>query len=147
MRDAAILSVAQIESLDLGALLRFWQSDVGRKILAAPRDQIQHELPFTTRFELRELETLAAEAIAGRANASNDFVVVQGQVDVAVLLPEEIWILDVKTDAVDEQNWQARAAEYEPQLRLYALALERIYRRPVRARWLYLFSVGRLVAF
>jgi hypothetical protein len=35
---------------------------------------------------------------------------------------------------------------YEPQLKLYALALGRIYRRPVTESWLHFFSLKKSVA-
>jgi len=73
---------------------------------------------------------------------AGEFVVVQGIADLVVLLDEEIWLLDFKTDDVKGTELQARAQEYEPQLRLYALALERIYQRPVTRRWLHFLSVG-----
>jgi len=63
--------------------------------------------------------------------------VVTGVVDLAVLLPGEIWILDFKTDAATADDWQKKAAVYQPQMHLYALALSRIYRRPVTRCWLH----------
>jgi ATP-dependent exoDNAse (exonuclease V) beta subunit len=39
----------------------------------------------------------------------------------------------------------AKLAVYEPQLKLYALALERIYQRPVKHRWLHWLHLGKTV--
>ena len=75
----------------------------------------------------------------------NEFIVVQGVVDLAVLLPEEIWLIDFKTDRVAPKQIAARAQEYEPQIRLYAGALSRIYCRPVSGCWLYFLTQKKSV--
>jgi hypothetical protein len=61
-------------------------------------------------------------------------VSVQGVVDLAVIRDDEIWVLDFKTDRVLDVSGKIEG--YTPQLRLYALALERIYGRPVTQVWL-----------
>ena len=50
----------------------------------------------------------------------NEFVVVQGVADLVVLLPEEIWLVDFKTDEVSPNELAERRRHYEPQLKLYA---------------------------
>jgi ATP-dependent helicase/nuclease subunit A len=77
---------------------------------------------------------------------ANEYIVVQGVIDLAVLLPEAIWLVDFKTDRVSEGDLDEHAARYRAQLALYALALERIYRRPVTERWLHFLHLRRSVA-
>jgi len=76
----------------------------------------------------------------------DEFVVVQGFADLAVILPAEIWLVDFKTDRVDNAELPAVVSFYEPQLRLYALALARSYRRPVTESWLHFLSLKKSVA-
>ena len=71
-----------------------------------------------------------------------EFVIVQGVMDLAVVTPEEIWVLDFKTDHFAEQELEAKVRLYRPQLTLYARAIARIYGRPVTRRWLHFFAVG-----
>jgi ATP-dependent exoDNAse (exonuclease V) beta subunit len=52
-------------------------------------------------------------------------------VDLAVLLPKEIWLVDFKTDEFGEDERADKIKSYAPQLKLYARALEGIYKRPV----------------
>jgi ATP-dependent helicase/nuclease subunit A len=103
---------------------------------------VRRELPFTARFTPRELAVITGEPMAA---SNEDFVVVQGVADLAVLRADEIWLVDFKTDetAVDEVS--AKVALYEPQLRLYALALERIYRRPITESWLHFLALPKTV--
>jgi ATP-dependent helicase/nuclease subunit A len=128
LEQERILSPEETAVLDFPALAAFWESDLGRKI-RGQASQVHRELRFTARFAAAELAKITGET-ADPALA-DDFVVVQGVADLAVILPAEIWLLDFKTDAVADGGWEARARHYGPQLNLYALALSRIYRRPV----------------
>ena len=65
---------------------------------------------------------------------------VQGAVDLVVLLPQEIWLVDFKTDQVTRKESGAKAREYEAQLRLYSRALGKIYQRPVTRAELYFLT-------
>jgi ATP-dependent helicase/nuclease subunit A len=138
-----ILSADERAILDLDALADFWDSPPGRKICAQPPDFVKRELQFTARFSPAEL----SEITGGKAEAGleNEFVVVQGVADLVVLLPGEIWLLDFKTDRIRPAEPAEKAKIYEPQLKLYARALAKIYSRPVTHGWLYFLSVRRTV--
>jgi ATP-dependent exoDNAse (exonuclease V) beta subunit len=72
---------------------------------------------------------------------AGEFVVVQGVADLVVLLPKEIWLVDFKTDEVRPGELAAKARLYEPQLKLYAHALSRIYdERRVTECWLHFLA-------
>ena len=79
------------------------------------------------------------------AAAGDEFLVVQGFVDLAVILPEEIWLVDFKTDEASGSELIEKVKFYEPQLKLYALALGRIYRRPVTESWLHLLALKKTI--
>src|SRR5262249_19074216 len=103
---------------------------------------VRRELAFTARF--------SPDEVAGADEKSPDlfdqeFVVVQGVADLAVLLPEEIWLVDFKTDELTEAELPERVKHYEPQLRSYAQALSRIYRRPVTQTHLHFLTLQRSV--
>jgi len=139
MAEVGCLPAAEVALLDFPALAAFWQSDLGARIRTHAR-AVRRELAFTARFSATELAALANETPAPELDG--EFVVVQGAVDLAVLLPEEIWIVDFKTDRVapGPEALAAKAQLYAPQLELYARALARIYDRPVSAAWLYFLS-------
>ena len=142
MRADRVLSPEQVAALDFEAVLRFWQSDVGRRI----RSQAAHvhrEVPFTARFSPADLADLKLSA--GLNLPADEFFVVQGAVDLAVILSEEIWILDFKTDQLSPGELPERVAGYAPQIKVYGLALNRIYRRPVKELWLHFLSFGETV--
>ncbi|HEY2952583.1 MAG TPA: UvrD-helicase domain-containing protein [Verrucomicrobiae bacterium] len=143
MQQAARLSAEEVAALNFGTLASFWQSPLGRRIRAQTA-RVQRELPFTARFTPEELATLHLSASAGEL--SGEFIVVQGVVDLAVIQPEEIWVVDFKTDEMTGAELAEKQNLYAPQLQLYALALGRIHRRPVKERWLHFLALGKTVA-
>ena len=146
MKEEGVLSPEEVEWLNFESLLGFWRSEFGRRILAhAPR--VHRELAFTVRFSPADLAELKVRPTSDSATElENEFIIVQGVADLAVILPEEIWLLDFKTDDVAGAELAGKIRVYEPQLRLYARALERIYRRPVTDCRLHFLSCGETVA-
>ncbi len=140
MVAGGILSKEEAGWLDFNSLLKFWQSDVGERIRANAQNA-RRELAFTARFSPAELPAQSATA----KEMSDEFVVVQGVADVAVMLPKEIWLLDFKTDRVTSRDLAAKTEMYKPQLDLYARALEKIYQKPVTQRWLHFLACGETV--
>ena len=135
-----VLSADERGVLDLKAVAAFWSSDAGQKI----RHQAAHvrrELAFTAKFSLNELDGLVGSSRG--APVSNEFVVVQGVADLVVLLPQEIWLVDFKTDEVSAGGLPGKTKLYTPQLKLYAGALAKIYARPVTNCWLYFLAARR----
>ena len=146
-----VLSADERAVLDLEELADFWNSPPGRKIRAQSPDSVKRELPFTARFSPAELDSLVGSSRCDNRTpqrgvpTSNEFVVVQGVADLVVLLPKEIWLADFKTDRVRADELAEKIKIYEPQLKLYAHALEKIYSRPVTNRWLHFLSARRTV--
>lgn len=133
-----LLTREQIACLDFDALSAFWQSEAGRQLLGQS-GQVKRELAFTARFSVADLRQLGAAEFADVGAA--EFVVVQGVMDLAAILPGEIWLLDFKTDHFPAGDLEEKIRAYRPQLELYTLALERIYRRPVTKRWLHFLAL------
>ncbi len=142
METERVLTAEEVAHLDMTGLAEFWQSDIGRDVRTRA-GFVRRELAFTARFTAEELKSGAEPASHLPAE---EFVVVQGVADLVVLLPEEIWLLDFKTDRFREAELAEKVRFYEPQLRLYAQALARIYRRPVSRAYLHFLAVRRSVA-
>ncbi len=137
-----VLSVDERAALDLNAVFAFWASDAGQKIRQHPAD-VRRELPFTARFSPAELGEITGRKPGD--SLADEFIVVQGVADLVVLLPQEIWLVDFKTDAVRADDLPEKTRFYTPQLKLYASALGRIYSRPVTDCWLHFLSVHRTI--
>jgi ATP-dependent helicase/nuclease subunit A len=142
LEQEKVLSADERAALALEDIAAFWNSEPGRKIRAQAAN-VRRELAFTARFSPAELA-----AITGAKSApglEDEFVVVQGVADLVVLLPEEIWLADFKTDEVRPAELPEKTRLYAPQLKLYAHALEKIYSRPVTERWLHFLAAGKTV--
>src|SRR5882724_2888220 len=135
-----ILSEAECEVLNLKNLAAFWNSDFGKDILANAAN-VRRELPFTAKFSPAELDEILGTKSG--ANLENEFVVVQGVADLAVLMPKQIWLVDFKTDEFRAADLPEKIKMYSPQLKLYARALEKIYSRPVENCRLHFLSAQR----
>jgi ATP-dependent helicase/nuclease subunit A len=131
------LKPEEIELLDFKALTAFWTSNVGQQIRKHPA-QVRRELSFTARFTPAELAALTGEPI--EQGLSEEFIVVQGVADLVVVLSDELWLLDFKTDQITFEESAERAKAYEVQLQIYAAALSRIYRQEVSRCWLYFLA-------
>jgi ATP-dependent helicase/nuclease subunit A len=97
----------------------------------------------TARLPAIEIAELVGEPTS--QELAGEFVIIQGVVDLAIILPQEISLIDFKTDAAKPDELQDKVRLYEPQLKLYARALSEIYRRPVSEAWLYFLSVAEAV--
>jgi ATP-dependent helicase/nuclease subunit A len=131
------LSPEEVACLDFEALAAFWQSDVGRQLLGVSA-LIRRELAFTARFAPGELARLGCGEFA--TAGADEFVVVQGAVDLVAFLPGEIWLLDFKTDRFPADQLNEKIEIYRPQLALYAEAIAKIDQRPVTRRWLHFLT-------
>lgn len=137
------LTAEQGAALKLEQVLRFSESDVGRAI-SNRRDAIHRELEFTIAVPYSELSARATNRDEVRSTkvASEDLVIVQGIVDLAVVRNDEIWIIDYKTDHIAASEVPQSITRYAPQLELYRRALEQTYRRPVTRAWLHFLEPG-----
>lgn len=72
-------------------------------------------------------------------------LVLSGQVDLWFEEAGELVIVDYKTDDVTAAEAHQRAGDYEMQLRLYALAVERVVGRPPDKAWLHFLRPNTLV--
>jgi ATP-dependent helicase/nuclease subunit A len=134
------LSADERAALDLAALAAFWNSPLGRKI-RAHSEAVRRELPFTARFSPQELAEITG--LKAGAELEQEFVIVQGVADLLVLRPDEIWLVDFKTDDVSVRDLPEKIRIYSPQVLLYAAALDKIFARKVTLRALHFLAVGR----
>lgn len=140
LKANAILTNEEAEAIDLEKVSAFWASKYGRELLEKA-DRIQRELVFTAKFSRADLKAVGAPLNGDFGDG--EFIVVQGAADLVAILDDEIWLVDFKTDRLPEELLGARVNEYSLQLRIYALALSKIYKRPVTKAYLHFLEIGR----
>lgn len=126
------ISKEQADAVDAESIARFCVSDVGK--MAASGNVIR-EFKFTVLVD-------ASEYFPG---VTEDSVLLQGVVDLAIIEEDGITIVDFKTDRVTDDTLDGVATGYFHQVRAYSQALERIYQKPVKKSLLYFFRLNAFV--
>ncbi|MCO6439019.1 MAG: UvrD-helicase domain-containing protein [Phycisphaerae bacterium] len=137
LKAAGLLREEESGLLDEDALRWFLSGELAQRIARAG-DDYRRELAFIA-LEPAGLFEAAAEAPA------EDRVLVRGVVDGVLVESGAVEIVDFKTDAVEGAKVEERALRYRPQMALYARAMERLFRRPVRAAWLVFLHPRRII--
>ncbi len=140
--SAKIMTHEETQCLDLPAIAAFWKTSLGMEILAH-WPNVKRELAFTSRLKKGDLTNIS---IALPNLPEDDFTVLQGMADLVVLLPDELWIVDFKTDRGNPVELEEKARKYSIQLSLYAFALSQIYRRPANRIYLHFLHYNQTSA-
>lgn len=121
-------------------IFNFWSSETGKMLLSNAKN-LHRELPFTIRMNPKEsgLKIMLSDG------TEDEFVVVQGVIDLCMISENEIWLLDYKTDEMKPDEIEIKNKEYIPQIELYSYALRIIYNRPVTKKWLHYFSIDKTI--
>ena len=131
--DRRLLEDAQRQAVRPARLARFLESETGLRLRRAAT--VRREWPFNVMLRLGEALTDEEAARFGDGE-----LLVQGTID-CCFVEDGAWVLlDYKTDRADDMD--ALRAHYEKQLKVYALALERITGMPVKQRLLCLLESG-----
>ena len=126
------LTAREAEAVDAAAIARLFASPLGQRMLHA--DAVRREFKFSLLCGARELLGVDAP----------EQVMLQGVVDCCLEEDGELVVIDYKTDAIrSEAQLEERRRLYTPQLRAYAAAMERIFRKPVKECVLYFLSAGK----
>ena len=127
------LSQRQAEAVDVPSVLRLFDSELGRRIMAA--DNMRREFRFS----------LLCPAESFFEGGEGEKVLLQGVVDCLIEEKGELTVIDYKTDRVRGSELAERAKSYAGQLRAYAIAVGRITGKPVKQCALYFLDSGETV--
>ena len=127
MKTMRLLSKAQAASIDPARLMAFFNSELGKRVLAV--ENIRREFKFSV--------LLPTELVYGRGEGE---VLLQGVIDLFFEEPDGIVLVDFKSDRVTAATRTARAEEYAGQLNAYAEALSRITGKPIKEKRLFFFA-------
>ena len=137
LTEASRITAQQRKTLRPRALAGFFQSAEGQRLLAS--DTVQREWSFNVM--MRMSEALTNEEAGSYADGE---ILVQGSIDCCFMEGGKWILLDYKTDRSDDP--EALTQRYYGQLRMYALALERVTGIPVGGIYLCLLQSGENIA-
>lgn len=134
MVEREILTPEQAASVSLESILKFFQSQLGRRVLAAKI--VEREIPFTLGLPANKLYPELGE------EGFQEKVVLQGIID-CLAYEDEGWLLiDYKAERLEGDPIKTAVTKYKKQLEFYALAVEAIYGQKVKDKYLYFFEGG-----
>jgi ATP-dependent helicase/nuclease subunit A len=133
-----LLTEKQAKSIDVRKITGFIDSDMGKRMLRS--DQIFREVPFNIELPYKELYPDYPDI-----HSHSDNILLQGVVDCYFEEENGIILIDYKTDFVSVTNAQNIRDKYNVQISYYARALELLTSKPVKEKYIYLFSTGEFV--
>ncbi len=126
----------QTEAEDLQKIHAFFQTDLGQRMQRS--DLIYRELPFTVALDSHLLEPDALPETKP--------VLLQGIID-CIWWEEDGWVLvDYKNDYVRPDAVTDFINRHREQVQLYARSVEKIWKKPVKACYLYMFALDQYVS-
>jgi ATP-dependent helicase/nuclease subunit A len=137
MAAAGMIGEKELALVDRTALEWFVSTPLAQAIREAG-GAYRREFPYIAREPLTFFDRSVVPAC-------DDYVLVRGIVDGILPVADAIGIVDFKTDAVPREEVEGRSKHYRPQMELYARAVSRLWRRPVRTCWLVFLSAMTLV--
>ena len=121
------------ESVDISGIVAFFKSNLGQRLCHSTK--VRRELPFSL--------ILPGERFDAELAGSGEGVFIQGVIDALFDEDDGLVLLDYKTDWVKDSV--ELIDRYAVQLNLYAEAVERIFKQPVKEKYLYVFSTKEAV--
>jgi ATP-dependent helicase/nuclease subunit A len=135
-----MLTQAQSDVVEPDVIVSFFRSALGQRLLRSNR--VHRELPFSYGLPAKEVYGVTDEATA------NETVMLQGVIDCIFEEENGLVLLDYKTDRLKGAGpaaLEGMRERYRMQLDLYAKAVERIWKRPVTGKYIFLFDGAHIL--
>lgn len=134
-----LLTEEQHDMIDVGQIVQFFESDLGKRMLQAKT--INREIPFS-------LSLPTSEAYSDW-KGEQESVLIQGIIDCVFEDDQGLVLLDYKTDGIHdrykdgfEEAKPTLESRYRVQIDLYTKALEQILKKEITERYLFFFDGG-----
>ncbi|MFC6254980.1 helicase-exonuclease AddAB subunit AddA [Secundilactobacillus hailunensis] len=136
--DQKVMQPAVADRIKQDQVVNFFKSEFGQTILQH-QASLKRETPFSLLLPAKDAFTTVDDADAK--------ILIHGIIDGYFVTEDGITLFDYKTDYLQptEAGIEKVKHRYEGQLRLYALALEKMLQKPVVNKYLYLLSIDQLV--
>ncbi|MBQ2013985.1 MAG: PD-(D/E)XK nuclease family protein, partial [Peptococcaceae bacterium] len=132
------IAAGSTEGISLNGVLGFFESPLGKRLLAADEDKRYRELPFITALDSHLLDNTLPQ---GEKN-----ILVQGVIDCLWQEADGSWVLvDYKSDRISPGQTHLILERYSGQMQLYRYAVEHILGQPVKEAYFYMVSSGIMI--
>lgn len=160
MVEYELLTSQQASYVDINKILSYFRSDIGRRMLKAAK--IYREVPFNMQISSETLKILKSSEVSKQEkqdkvnvyrradnNDESDTILLQGVIDCFFEEDDGLVLLDYKTDYIspnDSIHAVSRIkARYGTQLQYYEMVLEKLMKKKVKEKYIYLFWNGETV--
>ncbi|MBS7298712.1 MAG: helicase-exonuclease AddAB subunit AddA [Eubacteriales bacterium] len=133
LKEAGFISEEVSKMLNAEKILKFYKSEIGQRLMAAKTVYTESE------FEIG----VDAAKMTGDDTLKGEEFLLQGVIDCWFEEEDGIVLIDYKTDRVQEIDEIHQ--KYDIQLELYSDALEKIAKKRVKEKFIYLFSLDCVV--
>ena len=127
------VAMKNIADIDIQAIHDFFNSDLGKRLLTS--NDVKREMPFSMMIKAREFYPEVTD--------DSEEIFIQGIIDVLFTENDKLILVDYKTDK--SFNSFKLMEKYKLQLELYGRAVERIFKKPVAEKYLYLFNGNKSI--
>jgi ATP-dependent helicase/nuclease subunit A len=124
--------------INADSIVKFFKSELGQMVFDK-ENVILREWPFTFAVPASKWTEPQTQ---NAAHDTQDFIIVQGIIDLLVKTPNGLIIIDFKTDDVSADGATKRAEIHRGQLDLYANAAAAVTGSTILTRWLYFLRPG-----
>ena len=128
------ITEAEANAIDRESVASFFKSHVYMHMLKA--ESIYKEYQFLFKLPLEEIGQKLQ-------SAKGEYTLIQGVADCVAEFEDSLLLLDFKTDKAD--SGEKLKQEYKRQIDLYTMALEEIFNKPVKNRYLYSFYLKQCI--
>ncbi|SFL33061.1 DNA helicase/exodeoxyribonuclease V, subunit A [Paenibacillus sp. 1_12] len=137
-----LITMEQSRVVEPEVISAFFRSDVGQRLLQST--EVYREIPFS--FGMPANEAYADSDLSD--SLSSDIVLLQGMIDCLFVESDGLVLIDFKTDRVPDggdTSAELIKERHRKQIELYANAVETIWKRPVKGKYIFLFDGARLL--
>lgn len=137
LQEQEKLGKAEAECIRVGDIRAFLESSIGKRMKkAALADKLYREQPFVISRKASELD---------EAWPDEERVLIQGIIDAYFWEEDQIVLVDYKTDRVYPGEERKLVELYHTQLEDYAQALERMTGKKVKEKYIYSFTLNKVI--
>jgi ATP-dependent helicase/nuclease subunit A len=137
IEDGSITQTVAVQ-VNVESIIKFFETDLSQMMLDK-NNVVWREWPFTTAIPASQWSESESQ---NATRSTQDYIIVQGIIDLLIKTPKGLVIVDYKTDNVSANEAPPRAELYRRQLDLYAQAAEAIIGIKVHSKWLYFLTPG-----
>jgi ATP-dependent helicase/nuclease subunit A len=133
------------DSINEESLKLFFDTEPGQMVFEAA-NKVFREWKFTFALPVAQWAQITErDELHHTLHPEKESVIVQGVVDLLIETPDELIVVDFKTDNISPNQTERRSEKYKTQLELYASAARTVMGKKCESKYLYFINPARLI--